>query len=134
MTTMEFLSKESILAAQDIERELVEVPEWGGAVLVWGLTGTERDAYEAGVVEQRGRGVRMNLRNVRARLVAMAIRDEEGRRLFGDGEIAALGAKSGKVLDRLFDVAARLSGLSPAAVEELAGNSESGQSDDSGSG
>ncbi len=131
---MALLSKEAILAVQDIVREEVEAPEWGGSVLVWGLTGTERDRYEAALTEQRGKRMRANLQNARARLVAMAVRDENGKRLFSDAEIPALGGKSGKVLDRLFDVAARLSGLNVGDVEELAGNSSGGQSDDSGSG
>lgn len=130
---MPLLDKSGILAAQDIEFEDVPVPEWGGTVRIYGLTGTERDRFEAGVVEQRGARVRANLKNVRARLVAMAMRDEDGKRLFSDAEVAALGEKSAKVLDRLFDVAARLSRLSDEAVEELAGNSIGGQSEDSGS-
>ena len=32
------LSREAILEAQDLKTETVEIPEWGGAVLVRGLT------------------------------------------------------------------------------------------------
>ena len=42
-----FLNREAILAAEDLPRELVEVPEWGGAVYVRALTGAERDQFEA---------------------------------------------------------------------------------------
>ena len=131
---MGLLTKEAILGADDLEFEDVAVPEWGGSVRVYGLTGTERDRYEQAIVQQRGRRMVANLQNARARLVAMAVRDEEGKRLFADGDVAALGQKSGRVLDRLFDVAARLSGLTEDEVEELAGNWSGGQSDDSGTG
>lgn len=129
-----FLNREAILAAEDLPRELVEVPEWGGAVYVRALTGAERDQFEASIVEQRGRDVRMNMRNIRAKLVALTVVDEDGQRIFTDDDVAALGGKSAAALDRLFAVAQRLSGLSKEDVEELAKNSESGQSADSISG
>lgn len=128
------LNREAILAAEDLPRELVEVPEWGGAVYVRALTGAERDQFEASIVEQRGRDVRMNMRNIRAKLVALTVVDEDGQRIFTDDDVAALGGKSAAALDRLFAVAQRLSGLSKEDVEELAKNSESGQSADSISG
>jgi len=128
------LNREAILAAKDLPRELVEVPEWGGAVYVRALTGAERDQFEASIVEQRGRDVRMNMRNIRAKLVALTVVDEDGQRIFTDDDVAALGGKSAAALDRLFAVAQRLSGLSKEDVEELAKNSESGQSADSISG
>lgn len=129
-----FLNREAILAAEDLPRELVEVPEWGGAVYVRALTGAERDQFEASIVEQRGRDVRMNMRNIRAKLVALTVVDEGGQRIFTDDDVAALGGKSAAALDRLFAVAQRLSGLSKEDVEELAKNSESVQSADSISG
>src|SRR5690606_19506049 len=128
------LNREAILAAKDLPRELVEVPEWGGAVYVRALTGAERDQFEASIVEQRGRDVRMAMRNIRAKLVALTVVDEDGQRNFTDDDVAALGGKSAAALDRLFAVAQRLSGLSKEDVEELAKNSESGQSADSISG
>ena len=42
---MSLLSKEAILAAQDLPSEDVEVPEWGGTVRVRGLDGKGRDEY-----------------------------------------------------------------------------------------
>ena len=44
---MNILSKEAILAADDLPREKVNVPEWGGEVLVRTMSGTDRDAFEA---------------------------------------------------------------------------------------
>jgi hypothetical protein len=128
-----FLSREDILKADDLEREVVEVPEWGGTVIVQALTGKERDAYEASCMQQRGKEMVRNLANVRAKLVVRSVVDEEGNRLFADTDANALGLKSAAALDRLFDVAAKLSRLSEEDVEELAGNSEAAQSGDSSS-
>lgn len=124
------LTRDAILQAEDLPRELVEVPEWGGAVYVRSLTGTERDAFEFSIVEQRGRSAKMNLRNIRAKLVAVSVVDEDGNRLFTDSDVKVLGQKSAMVLDRLFAAAQRLSGLRNEDVEELAKNSESDQDDD----
>lgn len=129
------LTREAILQAQDLPSEAVEVPEWGGAVLVRGLSGAERDAFEAGVIapklEKNGKSGSMDMRNIRAKLAALCIVDEVGQRIFSDGDVEALGRKSAAALDRVFSAAQRLSGLSQADVEELAKNSGSGQSESS---
>lgn len=133
------LSREQILEAQDMEKELVDVPEWGGPVYVRALTGAERDAFEDSMVEMRvvrkGRKretvPQMRYQNLRARLCALTICDEEGNRLFKDEDVHALGKKSAAALDRVFEVAQRLSGLREEDVEELAGNFENDQSDGS---
>lgn len=117
-----FLTRDAILKAQDLPTEVVEIPEWNGAVIVRGLTGAERDAFEQSIVETRGKNTRMNLRNIRAKLVALTVVDEDGNRIFSDEDAEALGKKSAAALDRVFAVAQRLSGLRPEDVEELAGN------------
>ena len=120
---MNLLSKTAILAAQDLQTEDVEVPEWGGAVRVRSFTGRERDAFEASMVRGEGRDRKVDLTNMRARLVGLTVIDETGQRLFTDDEVDLLGAKSGAALDRVFSVAQKLNGLSGADVEELAKNS-----------
>ena len=119
-----FLGRDAILAIDDLPKEEVYVPEWKTWICVRALTGAERDAFESSVVEQRGKSTKMNLRNIRAKLVALTAVDEEGKRLFTDDDAALLGKKSAAALDRVFDVAQRLSGLRQEDVEELAGNSE----------
>lgn len=128
---MKFLNRDDILGAQDLPTEDVHVPEWGGWVRVRGLTGAERDAFEAEIIQTRGRETHVNLRNIRAKLVARTIVDEEGKRIFGDADIHALGEKSARALQRVFEVAQRLSGLTDQDVEELAKNSESALPDGS---
>ena len=120
---MSLLSKTAILAAQDLQTEDVEVPEWGGAVRVRSFTGRERDAFEASMVRGDGRDRKVDLTNMRARLVGLTVIDETGQRLFTDDEVDLLGAKSGAALDRVFAVAQKLNGLSGADVEELSKNS-----------
>lgn len=118
-----YLTRDEILQAQDLPQEKVDVPEWGGEVLVRGLTGAERDAFEGDMVRPNGNTLTLDLegamQNVRARLVARTIVDENGKRQFSDDDIAALGRKSAKALQRVFEVAQRLSGMTNKDVQEL---------------
>jgi hypothetical protein len=125
------LSRASILAAEDLPRETVAVPEWGGDVLVQGLTARERDDFEISLSTGKGKNTETNFRNLRARLVARCVVDESGARLFGDADMTALGGKSAVVLQRLFEMAQKLSGFTSADVDELTKNSDDGQSEDS---
>jgi len=131
---MALLSRDAILAADDREYEVVPCPEWGGEVRLRSLTGAERDAYEQSLVQTRGKSREMNLRNARAKLVALCAVDENGNRLFSDQDVAALGRKNAKPLDRLFDVARRLSGLSEDDVDRLTEDFDDAQSDASTTG
>jgi len=117
-----FLGRDSILNAPDLTTEDVEVPEWGGWVRVRALSGKERDIFEASVTGTHKKNKRMNLDNVRARLVQMTIVGEDGQPLFKRSDIEALGKKSAAALDRVFEVATRLSGISEADVDELTEN------------
>ena len=128
---MALLSKGEILAADDLPWEDVPVPEWGGEVRVRGLNGSQRSLIEATMVAAKGQTVEIRVeafKTLRERLIATCLIDGEGRRLFGDGEVAALGQKSGRVLDNLFKTASRLSGMDAGQVAEIAGESEAGPS------
>lgn len=128
---MALLTKEQILRVKDIVSREVEVPEWGGSVMVRGMTGIERDAFEAKILDQSGKKAKVNLQNARARLVSITVVDADGDRLFSENEVVLLGTKSATALSRVYDVAASLSGISDEDIEELLGNSEATISGDS---
>ena len=127
---MTYLTKAEILAADDAKFAEVDVPEWGGKVRVRTISGTERDQFEE-FASQANKGGRKF--GVRGFLAALVICDESGKRVFDTKDIEALGNKNQKPLDRVWDVASSLNGLSEAAVEDAAKNSNGGQSEDSGS-
>ena len=132
---MNELSREDILGADDSGAfEKVEVPEWNGYLYIRVMTGTERDMFEAQSIKKQGKDFVPNMDNVRARLVSMTACDKDGNRLFSPKDIAELGKKSAKALDRVYDVAQKVNGIRDEDIEELAGNSEADQSDSSGSG
>ena len=121
--------REIILGTQDITQEKVHISEWNVDVFVKGLTGAQRDSYEQSlfIVSEHGKkvDVKMNRANLRAKLLVKTICDEDGNRIFADSDVEALGGKSASALDKLFEVAQRLSGLSDKDVEELEKNSNS---------
>jgi hypothetical protein len=113
------LTRDQILAADDLRREAVDVPEWGGKVMVSAFTGKCRDAFEESITTDTGKP---NLVNMRAKLAAMCIVDEKGKPLFTTADVEALGAKSSNALDRVVTVAQRLNRLGDSQLEELRGN------------
>lgn len=119
---MPLLTREQILAAQDVRYDVLAVPEWGGEVRLRSMTGADRDEYEQWLISQRGPDQKANIRNLRARLVSLSIVDEAGQRLFTDADIDALGARSAAALDRVAEAASRLNALSERDVEVLAKN------------
>lgn len=125
------LAPGELWSIDDVAVERVPIPEWGRAVYVKSMTGTERDAFEQSLIGGKGRNRQVNLDNFRAKLVARTARDAQDRRIFTDAEAARIGEKNAGALQRIVNVANRLSGFSDEDVEELTGNSNAGQSDDS---
>lgn len=124
---MKILTRQDIVAAQDIETETVDVPEWDGAVIVRMMSGADRDRFEQSLTTVRADGRReANLTNMRSKLVAMCLIDEEGRALFGPDEIDDLAKKSAAAIERVFIVAQRLNGLAPDDIGEARKNSVPG--------
>ena len=71
------LDREAILSADDLRRETVNVPEWGGKVNVRMFTAEEKVSF-ANRMEQLGDDTGQFL----AELAALAVCDDDGERLF----------------------------------------------------
>jgi hypothetical protein len=130
---MDYLSKEAILNADDILTESVYVPEWKGHVIVCGLTGAAKDSYDKSVIEVRGNKRSINMEHFRAKLLVRTLVTPDRQPLFTETDILKLGTKSAAVLDRLCQVAQRLSGMREEDADELKKTSEPTQPDASGS-
>jgi len=130
---MGLLGRKEILELQgtDLQRETVDVPEWGGSVIVRELTGTERDAWEMSLTVLDGENKDSRLQNLRARLVALSVVDEAGTRIFSAEDAGMLGCRNARVLDRLYQTSKRLSRLTRADVAAAEKNSAPGPSDGS---
>ena len=113
------LDRASILTAQDLKTQDVEVPEWGGTVRVRSLTGTVRDAFGRSLLGPDG-NPSPALYNVK--LVAVSVVGEDGQPLFTLDDLQALGDKSAPVLERIADAAEQLNKMTPGAIEVAQGN------------
>jgi len=116
------LTRDEILSVSDLPTQEIEVPEWGGAVFVRGLSGRERDEYELSMISMRGGSPSLSMFNARAKLVQLGCVDADGKQLFSKSDVAALGKKNATALDRVYNVIRQLSGLSTEDVKELASN------------
>ena len=122
---MALLNRDQILKADDRPTEEVDVPEWNGSVLIRGLDGRGRDEYFSTLSRQMGQRIVADNENATAKLVARCIIDPGTRELmFTQGDVHALGEKSGAALDRVFEVAQRLSGMSNADMDALGKDSK----------
>lgn len=117
------LTREDILAARGkIKRETVTVPELGGAVIIQGMRGVDRDEFETSLFVGEGKDRKVDAKNLRARLCVKCIVNEQGERLFSDEDAAALGEIDASALDKMFDIAQKLCGMSPGDLEKKTKN------------
>ena len=102
---MTVLNRDAILAADDYQREYVDMPEWGGGVYVRALTakaGLEM-ATQAEKVDEKYQAVaRVGI------LLTRTVIDENGEPIFTDEDISALMEKSRPAIDRLTAAAMRV--------------------------
>lgn len=119
---MPALTADDVFKADDLKREKVDVPEWGGYVFIQTMMGADRDLYEASCVVERSGQYEQTFDNMRAKLIARCAVDDDGKRIFSEKQVVLLGKKSAKALDRLFAAAQKLNGLSNADLEDLAKN------------
>ena len=102
-----------ILEADDIQSEIFEVEQWGGVqLLIVGMSGKAR-------AKRSSRGSEVDLERFYPELVIATAHDPETEeKVFEAADRDALSNKSGAALEAVAQVALRLSGMGPGAVEE----------------
>lgn len=113
---MGLLTREMILAVDDLPHEDVDVPEWGGTVRVQALNAQAGQRF-AGLMAQAS-----DDDQVRVRLLSVSLVDDAGGLLFGLADVEALARKNFGVVRKLSDIAFRLNGYGQRlndAVENL---------------
>jgi hypothetical protein len=108
---------ERIRLAEDLTRELVELPEWGVTIQVRALPVGERlRLAREWRVENEEDGINENF--YPTLLVASVYDPETGDPVFGEDALEWLNEKSSGPVERLAQVAVRLSGLGPTGVDD----------------
>ncbi len=108
--------REQILAANDLKEKVVEIPEWGTAVIVRTLTGSQRAALLQEAVDQRTGKVDFSC--LYPDLVILAAYDPQTKEpIFTMADREALAGKAGHIIERIAQEASKLSGLDAGAFE-----------------
>lgn len=115
------LGREELLKLAD-ELEIRKVKLDSGEVYLKELTGSERDAYEQSLYEIKRNKPEMRMEHARAKLLVKTICDKEGKLLFKNADIVAVGKIPAKILDKLFEVAQDMNGLAEGEIEEQVKN------------
>lgn len=103
------LTREQILASRrDRKPVRLEVPEWGGDVLIRVLSAEEQIELTDGVPEKE----------VPALVLVHCLVDEDGARLFADEDVTEIKREAFPVFYRVFAEVAKLNGLSTKELEE----------------
>ena len=84
------------------------------------MTGKERDAWEGTLVRGRGTARRTDTRNARATLAVRCLVDAQGARLFTNADAERLGNIRVDYLQKIFEAAQRLSGVTDDDIADLA--------------
>jgi hypothetical protein len=104
------LSAQDILDAQDIVTEVVDVPEWGGSVILRTLTGAE--AIQLGKLGETDKEA------TSAQVLVLCAVDEKGERIFSEGDVELLKKKSMRAMLRVQKAAMEINGLTEEAPKD----------------
>ena len=120
---MSMLTRDQMLGTLELRRVLCRIPDYGD-VYVRELTGGEFEKFE----DREGKpGGRFGY------LAAVSCVDAEGKQMFKLEEAVQLIRMPGRILKAIMETSIELNGFTDDVAEELAGNSESDQPEDSGS-
>lgn len=132
--TERIATRESIKSYDDVQVEKVHVPEWGNQVFfVRSLGGTERDKWEAALIEekttrnrhgQKRRSKEIQVVGAKAKLVILSccLSFTDHSPIFTDADYEWLSVKAAAATERIFLVAQRLSGISQDDMDDIEGN------------
>ena len=131
---MPIVSKDEFLQQDDSEYAEVEIPAWG-TIRLKSLTGRARDHYYNRQFIDREGQPDFSLEDSAARLLALSLCDDDGKPWFPDPEkgVRILREKSAGALQKAFEAALKLNGLTVEDVEEAAENLDGTQNDATGS-
>lgn len=111
---------EEILALDDAHREEVTVPEWNGAkLLVMSMTGAERAEIEKRWSRKEASS---DPAAFRADVLERTLKKPDGSPFATPEQIKQLIGKNAQAIERLFEAACSVSGMTKKDVKELEGN------------
>lgn len=117
------LSRADFISATQLKRELVPVPELGGAVYISELYGAQVLAFNERIQEMKRKGKKSvdakTSVELMALLISMSAVDASGKPLFTEADAKLLARSNVGVLVSLSAKAMEISGLNTNAVDEV---------------
>lgn len=116
--------RDQLLAQPDLKTVAVATPEWpelDGQIYVRSLTAAERSHFEMSM-DFDPHGNPRKTDNIQTRLAVLAMVTVHGDRIFEEGDVDALAKKSASALQKVFNAAAELNGLSDESTKAIAKN------------
>lgn len=127
------LTANEIINAKDWVEERIEVPEWGGEVILRSLSALDREEVDVATTEidtkfdEKG-ALRYSVLpkpvRARAKWLARGIVNEDGNRVFDEVQLEGLAKKAEAPINRLYVRLREICGLSREKVDEAEKNSE----------
>lgn len=107
--------RETILSADDLGSEIINVPEWGVTVEIRGLTVEQRaHVMETAYIDDKIDSVKLN----RELIITCLYDPETGERIFTNADGDVIIKKNSGVVESLCKIASKLSGLAPDSQKE----------------
>lgn len=112
------------ISSDNLKEHKLEVPEWGGFIVIREMTAEARDQYELSLLQAGDDGAfSRNLENARAKMIAACAYGPDGKRMFkNEAAMKALGNMPISVIEPIFAKCQEINHLTDKDVEELAGN------------
>lgn len=108
--------RDRILAADDIGKELFNVPLWDVEVEIRTMTASERSKMLNSAMDKDGN---LDLEQLYPRILIATVFDpKSGEKVFDADDVAALQNKSASAVESVAQKAMTLSGLTPDAVDD----------------
>lgn len=121
-----FLTAEEILGADDIKEEELRIDEWGGTVIVRGLTSVDHEKLVQSSMEGPMGARQFNMVGYQAKLTVLCayngLSKDGGKRIFEDKMAPMLMRKASGPIAAIATKAQNLSGIGKAALDELKAN------------
>lgn len=114
------LTRDDIKAKRGVRQRVpVDVPGWG-TVYVAKFTAKDRDRFEE--IVTGGIPGKVNLRNVRAQVMALLCVNEDGTRMFQESDAEDLGELDSDAVQAIVDAGFKLNGIQTNTLEDAVKN------------
>lgn len=128
---MTSLNKDAILSASPCQKDKVEMPEWGGHVYVSAVSAADWMDVQDAMAKDKDEAGKLATAPWVGLMLVRTIVDENGQRLFDDGDAPELMKKPLVLINRLYHASDKLNDFTGRGIKAAEKNSSEGAGEDS---